>query len=145
MKIVEKSDWVGRAIVCPRSKFTDLRLRPEFSKTGVYLLVGQSSPDDLLTAYIGEGDPVGDRLVQHQKLKDFWSSVVFFTSKDDNLNKAHVQYLEARLIALAKQAKRCTLENATAPTSLRGQRFGCAAHNQHRFERDAATADRQYL
>src|SRR4051812_31394753 len=55
MKVVEKSNWVGRAIVCPRSKFTDLRVRPEFSKTGVYLLVGQNSLDDPLTAYIGEG------------------------------------------------------------------------------------------
>jgi hypothetical protein len=116
MKIVEKSNWIGRAIVCPRSKFADLRERPEFNKTGVYLLIGQNNPDEPPTAYIGEGDPVGDRLLQHQRLKDFWSSVVSFTSKDDNLNKAHVQYLESRLVALAREAKRCNLENATVPT-----------------------------
>src|SRR5438045_90934 len=116
MKIVEKSNWIGRASVCPRSKFADLRERPEFQKTGVYLLIGQNNPEEPPAAYVGEGDPVGDRLIQHQKSKDFWSSVVVFTSKDDNLNKAHVQYLEARLISLAKQAKRCTLENGTAPT-----------------------------
>jgi hypothetical protein len=116
MKVVEKSNWIGRAIVCPRSKFADLRERLKFKKTGIYLLIGQDNPDEPPTAYIGEGDPVGDRLIQHQKLKDFWSSVVFFTSKDDNLNKAHVQYLEARLVALAKQAKRCNLEDGTAPT-----------------------------
>ncbi len=115
LKIVEKSNWIGRAIVCPRAKFADLKDRPEYKKTGVYLLMGQNTPDDLPTVYIGEGDPVGDRLAQHQKTKDFWSSVVFFTSKDDNLNKAHVQHLEARLIALARDAKRCELENANAP------------------------------
>jgi hypothetical protein len=115
MKIVEKSNWIGRAIVCPRSTFQDLKQRPEFRKTGVYLLIGQTHPDDLPTVYLGEGDPVGDRLLQHHKAKDFWTSAIFFTSKDDNLNKAHVQYLEARLVALARDARRCELENGNAP------------------------------
>jgi hypothetical protein len=116
MKVVEKSNWIGRAIICPRGAFQDLKQRPEFKKTGVYLLIGQTSPDDLPTVYIGEGDPVGDRLTQHQKTKDFWTTAVFFTSKDDNLNKAHVQYLEAILVLRARAAKRCNLDNGNAPT-----------------------------
>jgi hypothetical protein len=40
---------------------------------------------------------------------------VIFTSKDQNLNKAHVQYLEARLVALAAEAKRAELDNGNAP------------------------------
>ncbi len=39
----------------------------------------------------------------------------FFTSKDQYLNKAHVRYLEARLVALANEAKRCELDNGNAP------------------------------
>jgi hypothetical protein len=65
--------------------------------------------------YIGEGDPIADRLISHHKLKDFWSTAVFFNSKDDQLNKAHVQHLEARLVSLAKDAKRCVLQNANVP------------------------------
>lgn len=38
-----------------------------------------------------------------------------FTSKDQNLNKAHVQYIEARLVALANEAKRCELDNGNVP------------------------------
>src|SRR5690348_12402125 len=87
IKIVEKSNWIGCAIVCPRGAFPDLRARPEFRKTGVYVLIGQTSPDDPPTVYVGEGDPVGDRLAQHQKAKDFWTTVVFFTSKDNNLKR----------------------------------------------------------
>ncbi len=116
MKIIEKSNWTGQAIVCPRSRFTDLRARPEFDKTGVYLLTDQSGRDDIPTAYIGEGDPAGARLLEHQRNKDFWSSIVLFTSKDRNLNKAHVQYLEARLVQLADRAKRCKLTNGNSPT-----------------------------
>lgn len=122
IKVIEKSNWIGRAIVCPRSKFGDLRGRPEFKKTGVYVLIGQSDPDELPTAYIGEGDPVGDRLLQHQKNKDFWSSVVFFTSKDDNLNKAHVQFLEAQLIRPQGKRNVAALKTGTCPPSLHYRR-----------------------
>ena len=78
-------------------------------------MIGQPDPDVLPTVYIGEGDPVADRLITHYKLKDFWSSAVFFINKDDHLNKAHVQYLEAVLISLAMEAKRCVLENGNSP------------------------------
>lgn len=117
IKIVEKSNWVGRAIAGPRSRFDELRKRSEFQKTGVYILTGQPDPDGLPTVYIGEGDPVADRLISHYKLKDSWSTAVFFidNGKDDHLNKAHVQYLEARLASLAREAKRCVLDNANMP------------------------------
>jgi hypothetical protein len=115
IKTVEKSNWVGHAVVCPRNRFADVRRRPEFTKTGVYVLIGQGGPDELPTVYIGEGDPIADRLTAHYKAKEFWSTAVFFTSKDGNLNKAHVQHLEARLVGLARDAKRCILDNSNLP------------------------------
>jgi hypothetical protein len=115
IKMVEISNWVGRAVAGPRSRFEELRRRPEFARTGVYVLTGQADPNDLPTVYIGEGDPVANRLINHYRQKDFWSTLVFFCSKDDNLNKAHVQYLEARLVELAREAKRCVLDNSNLP------------------------------
>ena len=79
------------------------------------MLTGQADPNGFPTVYVGEGDPVAGRLISHYKQKDFWSALVFFSSKDDNLNKAHVQYLEARLVNLAKEAKRCVLDNSNVP------------------------------
>jgi hypothetical protein len=64
---------------------------------------------------VGEGDIVRPRLDQHVKQKDFWTHAVVFTSKDQNLNKAHVQYLEARLVELAAEAKRAELDNGNVP------------------------------
>jgi len=55
------------------------------------------------------------RLDQHAKQKDFWTRAIAFTSKDANLNKAHVQRLEARLVELANRAKRCVLDNGNIP------------------------------
>jgi len=65
--------------------------------------------------YIGEADELRSRIDNHAKVKDFWTEAVSFTSKDMNLNKAHVRYLEARLIGLATLAKRSEIENGTAP------------------------------
>jgi len=58
---------------------------------------------------------VRERVDIHVKGKDFWTNVIAFTSKDNNLNKAHVRYLEARLLQLAARAGRVTLDNGTAP------------------------------
>ena len=65
--------------------------------------------------YIGEADVLKDRLKQHQKQKDFWTGFVAFTSTDENLNKAHVRYLESRLVALAKAANQWEIENQCRP------------------------------
>ncbi len=74
--------------------------------------LGRASEESgLPRVYVGEGDPIRPRLVQHAAKKDFWTTCFAFTSKDENLNKAHVQYLEARLVNLATGAKRCTLDN----------------------------------
>src|SRR5439155_20186229 len=105
----------GKGIVCPRSRFPKAKIRAEFSRTGVYLLRGPSESGDLPTLYIGEGDPTRPRLESHHAKRDFWTSLILFTSKDESLNKAHVQYLESRLVTLAREAKRYVLDNISVP------------------------------
>lgn len=75
-------------------------------------------PEDLRLPriYVGEGDPIRPRLDQHAAKKDFWTSCIAFTRKDDNLNKAHVQHIEARLVELATRANRCALDNGNLPS-----------------------------
>ena len=115
VKVVEKSNWSGCGLVIPRTLFGDAKGRPELARAGVYLLVGESEVGPLPKVYVGEGDPVRPRLEQHAKAKEFWTHAVVFTSKDQNLNKAHVQRLEARLVELAASAKRCVLDNGNVP------------------------------
>jgi len=94
---------------------SEAKNRRELARTGVYVLVGPPEESGLSRVYVGEGDPIKPRLEQHAAKKDFWTSCIAFTSKDENLNKAHVQYIESRLITLAAQAKRCVLDNGNAP------------------------------
>jgi hypothetical protein len=118
LRIVERSNWVGKALMFPRTIFPSIKQREEFSQAAVYLLLGTRDDGDGEQIYIGETDSVGERLKNHYANKDFWNRAVFFISSGSSpLNKAHVQFLEARLYALAKQAKRLPLilENGNQP------------------------------
>lgn len=112
LRMVEKSNWTGIGVVFKRTGYKQVVSRPEFDRTGIYVLVGFSEDSALPTLYIGEGDPVKDRLNQHYSKKDFWDWAVFFVTKDSSLNKAHVKHLESRLLELAKAAKQCKLDNS---------------------------------
>lgn len=113
--VVEKSNWTGKALAAPRSRYDELSARPDLSGSGVYVLVGPTESGVPPTrVYIGETDDLRDRLKSHQRKKAFWTRAVIFTSKDENLNKAHIRYLEARLIGLAVAAQRAELENGNS-------------------------------
>ena len=115
LRIIEKSNWTGQGLVFPRSIFAEVRRREELNRAGVYVLWGPGDSGQLPRAYVGEGDVLQLRLVSHVQNKDFWTHGVAFMSKDQSLNKAHVQYLEARLVQIAREAKRCELDNANIP------------------------------
>lgn len=115
IKIIEKSNWIGQGVAFPRALFAEVRLRPELQRTGVYILWGPGDEGHLPRAYVGEGDGTLGRLESHARSKDFWTHALVFSSKDQSLNKAHVQYLESRLIELANAAKRCELDNGNQP------------------------------
>lgn len=118
VRMLDRSNWTGKAVVFPRSLIEKVRLLPEYKKPGVYFLCSPFSEEEPPTVYIGEGDPVRDRVERHysgKDKKDFWTSAVFFTSSDATLNKVHIQFLEAELVRLAKEAKRVTLDNGNTP------------------------------
>ncbi len=111
----EVVNWSGQAIVCPRGRVSDLADWEQSQRPGVYVLLGEDSVGSKPAAYIGETENVLTRLKQHVDKKDFWNQVVFFTSKDDNLTKSHVKYLESRMVSLAQRAGRAALENGNVP------------------------------
>jgi len=113
LRVGEVSNWTGKALAAPRTELEDLLQREEAERAGVYFLFGTDPEHGDALAYIGEAEVIRDRLKQH-KAKDFWNAVVVFVSKDENLTKAHIRYLENRLLDEAKQAGRYKLENANS-------------------------------
>ncbi len=114
LRLVSKSNWVGLGVVCPRGRYPQVKERKEFERNGVYILIGREE-EDLPTIYIGEAEKVRDRLNQHYANKDFWQQAIIFTTAGNPLNKAEVQYLEARLVELANKYNRCRLNNSNTP------------------------------
>ncbi len=108
-------NWTGQALYVPRSRFSELKNWHEACKPGVYFLFGEDDSSGDPLAYIGEAEDVRSRLQNHVSNKEFWNEAVLFTNKDENLTKAHVRYLEARLVQSAKAAGRYRLENGNAP------------------------------
>lgn len=114
----EIMNWTGHALVAPRSRLGEALGRDEATRTGVYFLVGDDPTQPTKPrVYVGEGDSVIDRLKSHAKdpSKEFWSRVCIVTSKDANLTKSHVRYLEHRLVELTKSADRAVIANGNEP------------------------------
>lgn len=112
----EITNWTGHVLSAKRSDLAFLLRRDEAQRTGVYLLLGDDeSVAGETPCYIGEADVVSERLRSHEREKDFWDRVVVITSKDSNITKAHGRYLESRLIRLAEEAGRVSLENKDRP------------------------------
>jgi len=111
----ELSNWTGKAYKIPRIKVKECSDRPDLNNPGVYLLFGKDETGKDLV-YVGEAEIVLKRLTQHLTQKDFWNEAILFISKDENLNKAHIKYLENGLYEIAKKVNRYQIDNTTMPT-----------------------------
>lgn len=113
MLTAEIFNWTGHVLLTPRTQITDALRRSEAKYTGVYLLFGDQDGTDL--AYIGEGEDMSHRIKSHEANKDWWTKAVLVTSQANSLNKAHIKYLESRLVEEALNIGRIVLENGNTP------------------------------
>lgn len=113
MLTAEVFNWTGHVLMAPRTQLADLLRRTEAARTGVYILLGER--DDGAFAYIGEAEEVSKRLKDHASQKDWWTSAILITTAADSLHKAHVKYLESRLVEIAKEVNVTRLENGNTP------------------------------
>lgn len=113
MLTAELFNWTGHVLMTPRTQIAEALARPEASYAGVYLLIGEQDGEP--RAYVGEGEDISARIRSHDVRKEWWMSAVLITAAANKLNKAHVRYLEARLIAEARAIGRVPLDNGTSP------------------------------
>ncbi len=110
LRTAELSNWIGKAVAGPRSEFEKLLERVECASSGIYFLTGIEPSTSKKAIYVGEAENIKNRIKAHLT-RDFWNQITFFVSKDENLTKAHIKYLEGRLIELAKDSGRATVMN----------------------------------
>ncbi|MFZ4622817.1 MAG: GIY-YIG nuclease family protein [Rhodoferax sp.] len=113
---IDKSNWSGFGVVFAKNQLADLKSHPSFGQAGIYILVGNAAEE---TIYIGEADPVGDRLRNHKANKEGWGWGVYFVDTNHKIGKTEVQYLEYALIQRANKCDRAILlnkNNVTMPS-----------------------------
>lgn len=113
MLTAEVFNWTGHVLRAPRTQIREALGRDEARRTGVYLLLGEV--DGRARLYVGEAEDIGSRLRDHVKAKEWWDQVILITTTGDALHKAHVKYLEARLVEIARDVGAMTLENGNTP------------------------------
>jgi hypothetical protein len=111
LRTAEISNWTGKAVAGPRTEFDSILARDECGSSGIYFLTGNDPDTGSPAVYVGESECIRDRVKNHVA-KDFWNHIIFFMSKDENLTKSHIRYLEGRLIEQTQQAGRATVQNS---------------------------------
>lgn len=112
LRLANISNWNGQAIAAPRTELSALLKRAELEKPGIYLLLGISAESGKPYAYIGEAEVLRDRLRQHRTKE--WTQAITFLSQGDNFTKAHIRYLEGRLIEDAQKIGRFVVHNSVS-------------------------------
>lgn len=111
----ELFNWTGKAYKIPRHLLRSSSERKDLYRAGVYFLFGRDeTTNEISIAYVGEAEEIYPRLQQHQD-KEFWNEALVFVSKDENLNKAHIKFLEHTIHQAAIAAGRYRLENGNTP------------------------------
>lgn len=96
------------AMAFKRRQFSSDRryFRKKIQRPGLYILLDvDDSGAGKREAYIGESEEVCTRLEywltrdEKKNSKLFWEDTIVLSSKDENLTKSHVRYVESRLIA----------------------------------------------
>lgn len=117
LRTVELDNWTGVAIA-GQPEFFKRALEDEvLSRSCVYLLIKSGADDDLPEIYVGESDDFSQRYISGKFPIEF-DSFLIFTSKDDNLTRAHVKWLEEKLWSILRgNTGKVVVANANKPTS----------------------------
>ena len=109
------SNKICQMFVVPRSNLSYLNEQEKLQKPAFYILIGEDEATKP-QAYIGETENFKERVKDHDNKKGFWQKALIFVSKDEDITKADVQYLEHKAIDEAKRANTFVLsENKQIP------------------------------
>ncbi len=116
LRTVELDNWTGVAITGQPEFFKKALEDEVLSRSCVYLLIRSSADDDLPEIYVGESDDFSQRYTSGKFPIEF-DTFLIFTSKDDNLTRAHVKWLERELWSILKgNSGKVLVANTNKPT-----------------------------
>ncbi len=127
IKIIEVTEWNGKAFIVPRTEIGFLKERSELSESGIYFLFGEDKETGDQLVYIGESSNCANRLNLHNSEKDYWNQAFIFLNPPDR------NYLEAVTTKMAKKANRFIIKNDKQPKEEKQNEFD-QVKNERYFE-----------
>lgn len=116
LRHVELDNWTGLAVTGQPEYFKKALETEELRRSCVYLLIQIGGEDDLPRVYVGESDDFTKRY-PGEKFPIEFDTFMIFTSKDDNLTRAHVKWLELQLWQmLIENVGKVAVANANRPS-----------------------------
>ena len=104
------SNKICQMFVVPRSNLSYLNTQEKLQKPAFYILLGEDESTKP-QAYIGETENFKERVKGHDSKKSFWQKALIFVSKDADMTKVDVQYIEYKAITEAKKANAFVLSD----------------------------------
>ena len=104
------SNKICQMFVVPRSNLSYLNTQEKLQKPAFYILLGEDESTKP-QAYIGETENFKERVKDHDSKKLFWQKALIFVSKDADMTKVDVQYIEYKAITEAKKANAFVLSD----------------------------------
>ena len=130
LRRVTDCNWSGKCLILSRKDVSTV-LASEgvtgLDVTGIYILIGPSRIDEIEgrkyvipQIYVGRAERVRARIEAHDINRRFWSSAIVFY-REPQLNAAHIDYLEYRLIneATSADVQSLDFENVQRPRAPR--------------------------
>ena len=104
------SNKICQMFVVPRSNLSYLNTQEKLQKPAFYILLGEDESTKP-QAYIGETENFKERVKDYDSKKSFWQKALIFVSKDADMTKVDVQYIEYKAITEAKKANAFVLSD----------------------------------
>lgn len=111
IRIAELTTSIVRVVEVPQALLADYLQMDEAKQVGLYFLIGDDQDEDFPPVYIGQTGKTGQRLVEHNKLKDYWNRALVVVLRTDTMTQTHSLYLEWLSIKLANEAGRFKVKN----------------------------------
>jgi hypothetical protein len=116
IRVAEITTRIVQVIEVPRSLLPEFLKMPESGQVALYFLVGASESGEEQRVYIGQTGDLRNRLVKHNKEKEFWERALVLISRTNSLVQTHALFLEWHCLQAVRAAARFADENGNGGT-----------------------------
>jgi len=114
IRIAEVTTRIVQVIEVPRILLQDFVKMPECDQVALYFLFGETEDGSQQKVYVGQTGSLRERLMDHNKKKDFWQRALLLISRTHSLTQTHALFLEWYCIQATRKAGRYADENSNS-------------------------------